>query len=127
MVAYPTEIKLPRAAISEATRSGIKTVVHIDSLEDMRVAIAAGASAVTHLPRKKLITVGLARLMAKKLIAAIPTLATRTDWIDFIVEPDILSTPMAQRLTTTEILNRYAERRKTICTTVPPKFSRMLA
>ncbi|MFT4713385.1 MAG: imidazolonepropionase-like amidohydrolase [Candidatus Azotimanducaceae bacterium] len=102
------------AAISEATKSGIKTVVHINSLEDIRDAIEAGANAVTHLPRKKLITAGLARLMAKQHVAAIPTLATRTDWIDFIVEPDILSTPMAQRLTTTEILNSYAERRKTI-------------
>jgi imidazolonepropionase-like amidohydrolase len=102
------------AAINEAKNLNIKTIVHINSLEDMHDAIEAGASAVTHLPRKKMITVELAQLMAKQKVAAIPTLATRTDWIDFIVEPEVLSTPMAQRLTTKEILNSYAERRKII-------------
>jgi imidazolonepropionase-like amidohydrolase len=102
------------AAIRQAKSSGIKTVVHINSIEDMRDAIEAGASAVTHLPREKLIPVELAQLMAKNQVAAIPTLATRTDWIDFVVEPDVLSTPMALRLTTKEILDSYAERRKTI-------------
>jgi imidazolonepropionase-like amidohydrolase len=102
------------AAISEAKKSGIKTIVHINSVEDMRDAVEAGASAVTHLPRKKLIPVDLAQLMADQQVAAIPTLATRTDWIDFIVEPNVLSTPMAQRLTTKEILVSYAKRRKSI-------------
>lgn len=113
-IAYTQHGRLPsidkstlKAAIDAAKNNGIKTIVHINSVDDMRDAILAGASALTHLPDDKVIPVEVAELMVKHNVVSIPTLVVDTDLVDFIQSPEILSTAMALKLVTEEIRTSY--------------------
>lgn len=96
-----------KAAIETATKHQIKTVIHISSVDDMRDAINLGASALTHIPDDEEIPYKLAQLMAKKNIISIPTLSVDTDLVEFIKNPEILSTPLALKLASKEIRASY--------------------
>lgn len=96
-----------KAAIDTANKHKIKTIIHISSIDDMRDAILAGASALTHIPDDKEVPVSVAKLMAKHNVASIPTLSVDTDLVDFIKYPEILATPMAIKLATEEIRSSY--------------------
>ncbi len=94
-------------AIKTANLLNLKTVVHINSVEDMRDVISAGATAITHLPSDEEVTTEIAELMAARNIIMIPTIVSDTDAIDFRQDPSILSAPMAQYLAGQNILNAY--------------------
>jgi imidazolonepropionase-like amidohydrolase len=96
-----------KAAIDTAKKHKIKTIIHISSVDDMRDAILAGASALTHIPDDKEVPVNVAKLMAKHNVASIPTLSVDTDLVDFIKYPEILATPMAIKLATEKIRSSY--------------------
>jgi len=96
-----------KAAIDTAKKHQIKTIIHISSVDDMRDAILAGASALTHIPDDKEIPVNIAELMAKHNVVSIPTLSVDTDLVDFIKHPEILATPMAVKLANQEIRSSY--------------------
>lgn len=95
------------AAISTANKHQIKTIIHISSVDDMRDAIIAGASALTHIPDDKEIPVNIAQLMAEHNVVSIPTLSVDTDLVDFIKYPEILATPMAMKLANEQIRSSY--------------------
>jgi len=95
------------AAISTANQHQIKTIIHISSVDDMRDAIIAGASALTHIPDDKEIPVNIAQLMSKHNVVSIPTLSVDTDLVDFIMYPEILATPMAMKLVSEQIRSSY--------------------
>jgi imidazolonepropionase-like amidohydrolase len=97
------------AAIATGKALGIKTVVHIDSVEDMRDVIAAGPDAITHLPDLEPLPSILAAEMARKGIAIIPTLAVHTEIVDFVQDPSILNTPLAVKLASTAIRDGYKQ------------------
>jgi imidazolonepropionase-like amidohydrolase len=96
-----------KAAIDTAKKHQIKTIIHISSVDDMRDAILAGASALTHIPDDKEIPVNIAELMAKHNVVSIPTLSVDTDLVDFIKFPEILTTPMAMKLANEQIRSSY--------------------
>jgi len=96
-----------KAAIDTAKKHQIKTIIHISSVDDMRDAILAGASALTHIPDDKEIPVTIAELMAKHNVVSIPTLSVDTDLVDFIKYPEILATPMAVKLASEQIRASY--------------------
>ena len=94
------------AAVSTASGHGIKTVIHVQSSDDVRDAIEAGASAVTHVPEEP-IPEGLAELMVEHEVVSIPTLTVFTELNDYLFEPAVLENPLALRLTTPEIIAAY--------------------
>jgi imidazolonepropionase-like amidohydrolase len=94
-------------AIKTAAALGIKTVIHINSVADMRDAIEGGASAITHLPSDEEVPVDIAELMAAHHVVSIPTIVSDTDSIDFHEDPAILAAPMPTYLAGQEIVNAY--------------------
>jgi imidazolonepropionase-like amidohydrolase len=94
-------------AIKTANSLNLKTIIHINSVEDMRDAIEAGATAITHLPSNEEVTTEIAELMAARNIIMIPTIVSDTDAIEFHQNPAILNTPMVQYLAGQNILNAY--------------------
>ena len=98
----PTQL----AAVSAARQNGIKTVVHVSAWQGVRDAVEAGATAVTHVPGGP-IPEDLARLMAARTVASIPTLAVQTDFRHFVLEPGVLDNPMARALTTAAVIGAY--------------------
>jgi len=95
------------AAIDAANKHNIKTIIHISSIDDMRDAILAGASALTHIPDDKEIPTSIAELMVEHNVVSIPTLTVDTDLADFIKSPEILATPLAIKLANEEIRASY--------------------
>jgi imidazolonepropionase-like amidohydrolase len=96
-----------KAAIDTAKKHQIKTIIHISSVDDMRDAILAGASALTHIPDDKEVPLSIAQLMVKHNVVSIPTLSVDTDLVDFIKYPEILATPMAVKLANEQIRSSY--------------------
>lgn len=112
-IVYQPSGKLPSidkatlaAAVAEARKHGLKTIVHIGTWEEMRDAVEAGATAVTHIPDTAM-PAGLAELMAKRGTMFIPTLAVETDLADYAHDPEVLDNPMARALTTPAVLAAY--------------------
>lgn len=94
------------AAVAEARRHGIRTIVHIGSWGEVSDAIDVGASAVTHIPDDPL-PPALAKRMAQSGIAFIPTLAVETDSVAFAHDPAVLDDPMARAVTRPGVIAAY--------------------
>lgn len=94
------------AAVSEASRNGLKTILHIDTWGEVSDAIDVGASAVTHIPDEPL-SDALARRMAQSGIAFMPTVAVEIDWMNFASDPKVLDNPMARSMTKPGVLAAY--------------------
>jgi len=94
------------AAVSTARQNNIKTVVHVSTWQDVRDAVEAGATAITHTPGGP-IPEDLARLMVARNVASIPTLTVHTDFRHFVLEPGVLDNPMARALTTAAVIGAY--------------------
>jgi imidazolonepropionase-like amidohydrolase len=94
------------AAVSAARQNGITTVVHVATWQDVRDAVEAGATAVTHTPAGP-IPEDLARRMAAGKIASIPTLAVQTDWHHFVLERSVLDSPIARALALPVVIGAY--------------------
>lgn len=95
------------AAIETGTELGLKTVVHIDSVEDMQDVIAAGPSAITHLPDLAPLPSDLAAAMAARGISIIPTLAVHTEVVDLVHDSSILEAPLALSLASPAVRGAY--------------------
>ena len=94
------------AAVATASEHGLKTVIHINTWQDVRDAVEVGASAVTHVPLDS-IPDDVAPLLAERGVASIPTLAVQTELADFLYDPEVLDNPLARALTTEALLGAY--------------------
>lgn len=94
------------AAVAEARKQRLKTIIHIDTWGEVEDAIQAGATAVTHILDAP-IPPGMAERMAKSGIVFIPTLAVETDMIDFAFDPEVLDNPMARAMTKPSVIAAY--------------------
>lgn len=95
------------AAVATASEHGLKTVIHINTWQDVRDAVEVGATAVTHVPAREPIPADLARLMAERGVYSIPTLAVETDLGPFITDASVLAQPLATALATADIIKAY--------------------
>jgi imidazolonepropionase-like amidohydrolase len=94
------------AAIATAKENGLATVIHIGHWQDVRDAVMAGATAVTHTPRGPM-PADLPALMREKGTLIIPTLAVQTELADLIADPSPLEDPLAKAVAAEHILASY--------------------
>jgi imidazolonepropionase-like amidohydrolase len=101
-----------KAFLNEAKRLNIKSVVHVGSWEDVRVATEFGANAVTHLPWQNMPD-DLPKLMKQQGTAFIPTVAIIAELL-FLHNPSpeellasVLSIPMTSALVKEKLLKDY--------------------
>ncbi|MFS2317537.1 amidohydrolase family protein [Maricaulis sp. D1M11] len=99
-----------RATVHQARLHGIATIVHIKTWQDVRDSAQVGADAVTHIPPGTMPD-DVAQIMAEAGLAIIPTLAVHTELTDFIFSPEVIATPLAQAMTTPDILAAYSSDR----------------
>jgi imidazolonepropionase-like amidohydrolase len=83
-----------RALIATATEHGVGTVVHVGTWEDVREAVLAGATVVTHVPRNGVVPADIAELMASSRVYHMPTLVVHSDLSEFFDDPAILDSPL---------------------------------
>ncbi len=95
------------AVIATAKELGLKTVVHIGTWDDVRDAVEAGAAAVTHTPWPAEIPDGLAELMRSRGTYMIPTLAVQGDYSRFVDMPELLDSPLLNRVVAKHIVDGY--------------------
>jgi imidazolonepropionase-like amidohydrolase len=97
------------ALIAAATERGLKTIVHVGTWDDVRHAVLAGATAVTHVPRQSVVPDDVVTLIAERRTYHIPTLAVQTDlpmlWL--WQNKMLIDSPTIAALTTDAIRNVY--------------------
>jgi imidazolonepropionase-like amidohydrolase len=94
------------AAVAEASKQGLKTILHIDTWDEVSDAMDVGATAVTHIPDPP-ITNAMAERMAKTGIVWIPTMAVEIDAINYASDPKVLDNAMAQQVTKPGVIAAY--------------------
>lgn len=88
------DFKTLSATLDEARNHDLNTVVHIGTWEDVRDAVRAGATAVTHTPGPETPPAGLAQEMVQAGTFHIPTLAVQSDFSRFQDDPALLDDPL---------------------------------
>jgi imidazolonepropionase-like amidohydrolase len=98
-----------RALLERARELGLKTVVHIGTWENARLAVEAGATAITHLVDDADLPEELAQQMAAKKIYSIPTMAVQADFLDILENHALLASPLLRGVASAAHLERYRE------------------
>jgi imidazolonepropionase-like amidohydrolase len=96
------------ALVGHARELGLKTVVHIGTWENARLAAEAGATVITHLDDVADIPEDLARLMAVKHVYSIPTMAVQQDFLDILEDHRILDSPLLRAVAGEASIGAYA-------------------
>lgn len=96
-----------QAALNAAHAAGVKTVVHISTWQDVRDAIAAGASAVTHFCDDDMIADDLPALWAASGTLSIPTMAVQCDMAAIVAQPGMLDHPLLRAVASAATLAAY--------------------
>lgn len=98
------------ATLGEARKLGIKTVVHINTWEEARAAVQAGATVITHFQDSAVIPDDLVRLMAARRTLLLPTLAVQCEIGRFSKTPALLDDPLLAQVTSAELRQQYRQR-----------------
>ncbi|MCI0435963.1 MAG: amidohydrolase family protein [Gemmatimonadetes bacterium] len=106
------------AVIAAARRNGLKTVIHVGTWIDLREAVLAGATAVTHTPGPDPMPADIPRLMVERGTVHIPTLAVQSELARILESPDVLDDPLLIAVTTDALRAGYRAARDSL----PPAF-----
>lgn len=82
------------ALLHAASMNGIKTIVHVGTWQDVRDAVLAGASAVTHVARDGVVPDDVVALLASSRTIVIPTLTVHTELSEIFDHPDLADAPL---------------------------------
>ncbi|HJU90558.1 MAG TPA: amidohydrolase family protein [Gemmatimonadaceae bacterium] len=104
----PTMSKATMEALVGAARErSLKTVVHVGTWQDVRDAVLAGATAVTHVPQGDTVPDDVVRLMAERKVWHIPTLVVHTELAEFLTHPEMLDSPLLVAMTSDTVRAVY--------------------
>lgn len=96
------------ALLGAAKSHGLKTIVHVGTWEDVRHAVAAGATAVTHVARDGVVPPDVVALMARQRTYHIPTLVVHGDLGELYDRPELLTSPLLVAVASDAIRAAYA-------------------
>lgn len=100
------------AAISESTKLGLRTIVHINTWEEARVAVQAGATAITHLQDEVIIPDDLVQLMVARKTRLVPTMSMQCDLARYSKTPELLEDPLLKQVSSAALRQQYRERQQ---------------
>jgi imidazolonepropionase-like amidohydrolase len=86
------------ALLSGAKAAGLRTIVHVGTWQDVRDAVEAGASAVTHVPDDGIVPDDVPALMRAAGVYHIPTLVVHSDLSELFDRRELVSAPLAVAL-----------------------------
>ena len=96
-----------RALIEHARELGLKTVVHIGTWENARLAAQERPTAITHLDDNAAITAEVARAIGEQRIFSIPTMAVQQDFLNILEDHSILDSPLLRAVASTTLIESY--------------------
>jgi len=97
------------AAVEAARAAGIPSVVHVSTLADVEHVAAAGATAITHLPRDAAISTDLAAEIAGRGTFYIPTIVTPLDATALARSAELRNDPLLVAVAAPAIRDAYRE------------------
>jgi imidazolonepropionase-like amidohydrolase len=83
------------ALLAGAKAAEVRTVVHVGTWQDLRDAVEAGATAVTHVPNDGIVPDDVPALMRAAGVYHIPTLVVHSDLSELFDHPELVSAPLA--------------------------------
>jgi imidazolonepropionase-like amidohydrolase len=96
-----------RALVEHASELGLKTIVHIGTWENARLAAEAGPTAITHLDDNAVIPPEVAQAMGAKGIFSIPTMAVQQDFLNILEDHRILDSPLLHAVASHAVIESY--------------------
>lgn len=96
-----------RALIESATAQGFRSLVHVGTWEDVRHAVLAGASAITHVGRDGVVPAAVASLVAASGAVYIPTLVVHNDLSTMLDSTNLLNAPLLVALSADTLRATY--------------------
>lgn len=99
--------EMMRALIEHARELGLKTVVHIGTWGNARLAAEVGPTAITHLDDNAEIPPSVAELMAAKRIFSIPTMAVQQDFLNILEDHRILDSALLRGVASESVIASY--------------------
>lgn len=99
-------------AIDEARRLGLPTVVHINTWDDARIAVRAGANVITHLEDEVTIPADVVSAMRKAAVASMPTMAVQCMLARIVEQPARLDDPLLAAVTGPALRAAYRDVRR---------------
>jgi len=96
-----------RALVEHARELGLKTVVHIGTWENARLAAQAGPTAITHLDDNAAFPVEVARSMGEQRIFSIPTMAVQQDFLNILEDHRILDNALLHAVAGDALIESY--------------------
>ncbi len=96
-----------RALVAHARELGLKTVVHIGTFENARLAAEAGPSAITHLDDNAAFPAEVAAAMAAKHIVSIPTMAVQQDFLNILEDHRLLDNALLSAVAGKRLIESY--------------------
>jgi imidazolonepropionase-like amidohydrolase len=96
-----------RALVEHARELELKTVVHIGTWENAKLAADAGATAITHLDDTTDFPESLTQAMGAKQVFSIPTMAVQQDFLNILEDHGILDSPLLRMVATGDLLDFY--------------------
>ena len=96
-----------RALVEHARKLGLKTVVHIGTWENARLAVQAGPTAITHLDDNAAFPAEVARSMGEQRIFSIPTMAVQQDFLNILEDHRILDSPLLHAVAGDALIESY--------------------
>jgi imidazolonepropionase-like amidohydrolase len=94
------------AAVAEAKKLKLKTIVHIGTWEDARAAVLAGIDIVTHLGPTE-IPDDLLKLMKERGVWEVPTTTYHTDLLNIVENRSVLKSPLLPLVTSDALIAAY--------------------
>ena len=96
------------AAVAEARRLGLRTVVHIALWQDMREAIRARPTAITHLDDDGDVPADIVQALKDHNVASIPTLGVQVGLADLANNASVRADPLLRELTDPKVLASWS-------------------
>jgi len=100
-------LPIMRAIVETSKSLGLRTMVHIGSWANARLAADAGADVITHLNDTTDLPADVARLFAAKFVAYIPTLAVQQDFLNIAEDRALLDNAMLRSVVRESLLDKY--------------------
>ncbi len=97
------------AAIAEARRHDLATIIHVGTWDDVRDAVEAGATAVTHTPIPEPVPDDVVALMASAGTVHIPTLVVQTALTRIAADLTQLDDPLLVAVTSQTLRDSYRQ------------------
>jgi imidazolonepropionase-like amidohydrolase len=100
-------LAIMRSLVESSHELKLKTVVHIGTWANARLAAEAGATAITHFYDTAPVPEDVARLFAERSVVFIPTMAVQEDFLNILEDRALLDNTLLRSVTSDALLEMY--------------------